>query len=154
MSQASEQLDMLARGEFHKLFEWLSALGLVKREATDEQAYWSYLGDLPIESIHFAFAKAPSQHPRFFPTAPELREVAAQHAQRNRPRETPAAPAPFVEPKLGEGNPYGELARQWENESRDLGLDPERSSPREVARQRTEALKKLMEHQSIGVIPK
>jgi len=46
---------------------------------------------------------------------------------------------------LPEDNPFQMLARSWERESRDLGLDPNQPTPHEIGKRRMSELMALLE---------
>jgi len=132
------------RLDFGKLWAWLSGLGLIKREGTDEGTYWTYLSDLPIESLHAAFMQAPGKLLRWFPTASELRAMAIAHRDAERAAAVPPpTPSKWVDPELATDNPFVALACEWEKESRDLGIGPDKPSPRHIARRRFREINEL-----------
>ena len=133
------------RLEFGRLFTWLSSLGLSHRDNVDENAYWVYLRDLPVESIRYAFLKAPGKCNRFFPTASQLREISESHFNAKRAAEVPKPkPEEWVDPKLPQDNPFMRLASKWEQESHSLCLDPEKPTPKNIAKIRIEELMGLL----------
>ena len=156
---AVAQIELGERGSFGKLFTWLLGLGLIARDGTDEEAYWVHLYEqhrLPFEAIRQAILAAPVLSSRYFPTAAELRQMAEPFARRMRAAQLVrsaedeqllAAP---LRKELASDNPFQQLAEQWAEESRRLGLEPERNSPREIGCRRARELGALLEQHPIG----
>lgn len=109
--------------------------------------WWNHLRDLSEATVIAALAKAPGASSLFVPTAQTVREIAlalprdtGRQAQCERLRQLPEATR-----SLAADNPFLVLARKWEEESRDLGLDPDRPSPRQVAQGRLHEIDGLLD---------
>lgn len=103
----------------------------------------------PQSAICQAIAKAPSTSPEFVPGAEVVKQLAMAEAKRVRVESsTPAATdAPRLEshtPQLNDDNPFLLLANKWEQESHDLGLDPDRCTPKHIAARRLRELGELL----------
>lgn len=107
-------------------------------------AWWKHLRDLSQEAITVAITRAPSTSSSFVPSAQTVREIALalpKSAPAAQTRPMPALPAPV---KLGADNPFLYLAQKWEFESLELGLDPEKPSPKHIAKRRMQELLDLL----------
>ncbi len=105
-------------------------------------AWGSRLLEYHPEAVRRAFDRCLESYPDWFPTYPQFQTLVRQEAlelkrakERAAQMERPALPPP-PEPELSDENPFKELARRWEDESRRLGLDPERPTPREIGERR------------------
>jgi|WetSurMetagenome_2_1015567.scaffolds.fasta_scaffold10221_2 hypothetical protein len=99
-----------------------------------------------------AFAKAPSASSSFVPTAQVVREIAVALPRRQSFSANVVSvrgALPEATCTLAEANPFLLMARKWEQESYDLGLDPERPSPRGIGERRLQEIDKLLEHVAI-----
>jgi hypothetical protein len=95
-----------------------------------------------------AFAKAPSVSSMFVPTAQVVREI-AEALPRMQSFPANVVPIRGALPEatctLEADNPFLLLARKWEQESYDLGLDPEKPSPRGIGERRLEEIDELLD---------
>jgi hypothetical protein len=81
------------------------------------------------------------------PTAQTVREIALA-LPRDTARQTPCESLqqlPEATRALPADSPFLALAREWEKESRDLGLDPDRPSPKHIAHKRLKVVMDLFD---------
>lgn len=107
-------------------------------------SWWRFLHDLPRDKLEQAFVRAPQLSALYLPSAQAVREAALalpKSAPAAQTRPVPALPAPV---KLGADNPFLYLAQKWEFESLELGLDPEKPSPKHIAKRRMQELLDLL----------
>lgn len=119
--------------------------------------YFAKLRDLDVDSVVSvvdALAKTNNNGRKFFPTLAELRGAAILDAEQRRRRaklpQDIGPPLPRRETRLASDHPAMLLAYRWERESRELGLDPERPSPPEIAKRRFVELHELVDKLQVG----
>lgn len=135
------------RAEFGRLFDWLRVLGIKETQPVDPDAYWRLLHELPFAAVREAITTAPTAFPIFFPSAPSLAEMArgiAKRMSQYNPLPNARPSAPEDEPRLPPNHRAMRLAREWEEESRRLGLGDTGVAPREVAKRRMAELADLL----------
>ncbi len=114
-------------------------------------AWWRVLSDYPEWAIRRAFVRAPKEaaQGQYLPSAELVRrhaEVALKipptAANYNRPVLPPVS---IDEHPVAEDNPLLELGRKWQAESRQLGISPDQTTPKEVGARRMRELTAALE---------
>jgi hypothetical protein len=131
--------------QFEQLFTRLRAAYPILRNmdqdewALTTEVYWRALQVYSPDLIAEVFDEAVKHWTDFFPTAGQLRASALALWKRHQERDKPQRPllpgSPGIRPAASE-NPLKQLARQWFDESRKLGLDPDKETPPEIAARR------------------
>jgi hypothetical protein len=116
-------------------------------------SWWSHLHDLPREKLEAAFDRAPQTSSLYVPTAQTIREIALALPRSSAPVKQSDSVASLPEHcKLAPDNPFRKLAESWEYESRELGLHPERVTPKHIAERRMAELLALLDGQRVGAM--
>lgn len=107
-------------------------------------SWWAYLRTFTREKLEAAFERAPTTSSLYVPSAQSIREIALSLPEA---RKEPATQAPVLaEPcELQPDNPFLKLAQSCEYESLELGLDPDRVTPKHIAARRMQELQAMLD---------
>jgi hypothetical protein len=118
----------------------LVALGKLYGRQVDRgmvATYWEALHRIGPESVIVSLNRAMTVYPQWFPTAPQLAELAREHArskavrkQADDTRKQLPAPKPTQSSRLPDNNPFEQLARRWEAERLPQGVTSDVASQR------------------------
>ena len=102
------------------------------------EAWTSFLGMYPAELVTVGVKQAPAKWPDRMPSIGQIRSLveAIIARRRNQERDAAAQPAPDMPAPKTTNPDFEAMARKWEQETIDLGLDPERPTPRKIAARR------------------
>ena len=122
-----------------------------KRSDAECIDYEKALRSLPEAAVRRAIADAPRYWEKFFPSAGELFKRALEIDKKDRGEKAKRPEAEPTQPhKLADDNPYEQLARKWEEESRRLGIHPHERTPQNVAQGRVAELRGVVDDNPIG----
>lgn len=134
----------ISKPEFSQLFSTLRLAYPSLRKTTAVEfneecdVYFRALGQFKPDLLTECFDAAVNHWPDYFPTAGQLRTAAfAIFRRRNekQPEQQKLLTDPGVRPAEG-ATPFERLARQWFDESRELGIRPDSTTPSELAKKR------------------
>lgn len=125
-------------------------------------AWWIHLRHIPQPVLVDGFRQAVSDNPTFPPSAQTVCAAAeaiiakkrqAEARRKNEQRqEQLGLLSSHPTRELAPDNPFRKLAESWEYESRELGLDPERCTPKHIAERRMGELLALLDGQRVGAM--
>jgi len=109
-------------------------------------SYWNHLRLLPLATVRKALLVAMKASPEKLPTAETVRQLAELEAKRLREQPRRNLLAGDVEPAFGlpSNHPAMLLAKEFEDESRFHGLDPDRPPPHEITMRRIARIKEVL----------
>jgi hypothetical protein len=123
-------------------------------------AWWIHLRHISRPALVEGFRQAVSESPTFPPSAQTVCAAAERSIEQKRQlearRKTEARQAQLgllgAPPtrELAADNPFRRLAESWEYESRELGLDPERCTPKHIAERRMKELLALLDAHGVA----
>jgi len=111
-------------------------------------AYFDELREFELRTVLSALQRARAESPQWVPSGPIVKAHAKAIAKTTHPYVIPInrqLTGGVAGRSLPEDNPFQMLARSWERESRELGLDPNQPTPHEIGKRRMEELVALLE---------
>lgn len=122
--------------DFEQGFRWLQGLYPHHRPRDNELVdYWKALHDLDAKALRRALFRALDDHPKYFPSAGEIRVIAKGFESQLRAQSTSRPdPEPYFAPSLAPDHPMEVLAQDMEREARERGLELSKPPPGDVGK--------------------